>query len=172
MQDIFCHMSKNIPDDLVLYLVLISTALIYSTIDNETYFKFIRSCNTLFGVSNDSNEQITAFYLHYCVTNSIYWIYAGFLTLLETNDYTRKLLAPYKIQPTKYCTRDQFIKAAIQVFTNQIIVNAPVCYLLYRGMLWRNLSIWDPLPSLPTVFFHAIGFLLIEEIGMSSLGAL
>ena len=156
---------KSLPPDYLMYLSLGVAAFLYCLLDNETYFLFLKECKRYFNLKEDKDVEILAFWSQFFVSVALYWLYAVVMIFLESVNFTKLKIARFKIQRTKYSTPQQIRKACKVVAINQFIVNIPLGYLFYRGMLWRKVSIWDPLPSLSTVFLQLVGFLIIEEIG-------
>lgn len=157
--------TSRLPDNLLMYVVLGGAALAYSQLDDAAYHRLLTRVKLRCGFAQDDPAEALAFWGHYVVSVVLYWAYAAVLTALEHFQRTRRSMAPYKIQPFKYSSPQQIWHAAKIVLLNQLVVNIPLGYLFYRGMLWRSVSLWDPLPSLPHVILQLAGFLAIEEIG-------
>jgi hypothetical protein len=159
----------EIPDGFFMYVGLVLAALAYTLLDDTRYHRAIVSCQEMFSLSpNRYAMEPLAYWIHLIISILFYWLFGLIITALELWPYSRALLAPYKTQPSKYVTASQLFKVARLVLLNQVIVNLPLGYIFYRLNRYRGVSIWDPLPSLPTVILHLVGFLAIEEIGTTS----
>jgi len=92
-----------------------------------------------------------------------YWTVSGIFWYIDRENQLKE----YKVQPEAHVTQSNYLKCAVQVFLNQLILGSLMSYVVHFCMEWRTGNTYTTLNAWPTfgIFMRDIVlFLLIEEV--------